>query len=188
MTDRLLLPGFSTSPRGYIDASAVLSPCENYRYELRRRWALGSSVIFIGLNPSTASSEAQSDDATIKTCVRYAKHWGAGELIMLNLFAYRSRDPKALRKIADPIGPECDAHIRRALDSRPLHVVAAWGAHEMTGGRDADVARLVREVTGNVPALSCLALNGDASPHHPLYLPSDLNPQPYPYFEGETAR
>jgi hypothetical protein len=167
----------TTAPTAYTEASAIISPCGLYRYELRRRWAFGNSVIFIGLNPSTA--DASVDDATIKTCVRYAKRWGSGSLIMLNLFALRSRDPKALLKAIDPIGPETDDYIRLAMVPRPVHVVAAWGAFPIARERARRIAEIVSVVGRQMTYLSCLVKNADGSPHHPLYLPSDLTPQPY---------
>lgn len=167
----------------YLESSAIISPCGLYRYELRRVWDYSLPiVIFIGLNPSTA--DGTIDDMTIKTCVRYAKRWGAGGIIMLNLFAYRSRDPRALLMVSDPIGPENDLYIRKAMVPRPVHVIAAWGAFPIAKLRAWDVDQTIRNIQAasmlrDEPPLSCLAMNADGSPHHPLYLPGDTMPKPY---------
>jgi hypothetical protein len=49
--------------------SAVISDCEQYRYELRRVWDESAPlVLFIGLNPSTA--DGSSDDNTSRVCIK----------------------------------------------------------------------------------------------------------------------
>ena len=48
----------------YIEKSAVISDCENYRYELVRQWDESKGFVnFVGLNPSKA--DGQIDDPTI---------------------------------------------------------------------------------------------------------------------------
>lgn len=76
-----------------VESSARFSDCRRYRYTLTRRFADGPTVAFIGLNPSTADEHA--DDPTIRRCLGFAKRWGYGELVMLNLYALRSTDPPA---------------------------------------------------------------------------------------------
>lgn len=74
---------------------ACISPCERYRYWLTRRWDLSLPVVtFLMLNPSTA--DARKDDATIRKCIGFAKAWGYGGIIVINLFALRSRNPEDL--------------------------------------------------------------------------------------------
>lgn len=65
----------------------------DYRYRLGRYWDNKKrNVLFIGLNPSTA--DAYEDDATIRRLIGFSKDWGFGGLTIVNLFAYRSTDPK----------------------------------------------------------------------------------------------
>lgn len=49
-----------------------------YRYSLMRRLATGrGTVLFVGLNPSTAT--ATEDDHTVTRCVRFAQAWGVSD-------------------------------------------------------------------------------------------------------------
>jgi hypothetical protein len=78
-------------------------------------------------NPSTAS--ATEDDATIRKCIGFSKHAGFGRMIVVNLYALRSRDPKTLRKATTPIGPMNDYWIQQAIgESR--EIICAWGCAE----------------------------------------------------------
>jgi hypothetical protein len=128
----------------------------------------GGVVTFIGLNPSTA--DAVQDDATIRVCVAYARRWGFGGICMLNLFAFRARKPKDMLAAEDPVGPENDYHIEY-LAARSTEVIAAWGAHGKHLAREAAVVSLLGR------QLKCLSSNKDGSPHHPLYLPANLEPK-----------
>jgi len=74
-------------------------------YQLRRKWdSEKPTLAFIMLNPSTA--DEVEDDPTIRRCVGYAEDWGYGELIVGNLYAYRTSDPEELNKVENPIGPK----------------------------------------------------------------------------------
>jgi hypothetical protein len=101
--------------------SAISSPCRTYRYSLFRVWnPKFPSVMFVGLNPSTA--DEQEDDPTVRRCVGFARKWNFGGLILVNLFAYRSTDPAGLLEAEDPVGPGNDKHIlasARAVTYQP---------------------------------------------------------------------
>jgi hypothetical protein len=69
-------------------SDALFSPCGKYRYWLTRTWDLSRPTIaVIGLNPSKA--DLQRDDNTVRKCQEFARNWGYGRLLMLNLYAYR---------------------------------------------------------------------------------------------------
>jgi hypothetical protein len=90
------------SPSG-MDRYAVFSPCRRYRYELGQIWAGEENVaVFVGLNPSTANEHV--DDPTIRRCIRFARDWGYGGLVMLNLFALVSRGERPHVAAACPRG------------------------------------------------------------------------------------
>lgn len=150
---------------------AIVSDCERYRYLLSRR--LGSSeqvVTVIGLNPSTA--DATQDDPTIRRCIGFAKREGAGLLLMVNLFALRSTDPKALRTHTKPVGPDNDIWLARAVDLADL-TIAAWGNGGTLLGRSQEMTEKYRE------KLYTLGLTLSGMPRHPLYLKSDALITPY---------
>jgi hypothetical protein len=153
-------------------SGAEFSADRRHRYALWRIWDLRRRpIVFVGLNPSTADERVL--DPTVTRCVRYADAWGAGGLIMLNIFAYRSTDPSALRTVDDPIGPDNDASLVRyaSLGSR---VVAAWGAHGAFLDRGRTVAAML-------PTLCALSVTKAGHPGHPLYLKSSLRPAPFRY-------
>lgn len=149
--------------------TAVLSPCRTYRYALERRWSDGPFVLFVGLNPSTADESV--DDPTIRRCIRFARDWGYGGLLMGNLFAYRATDPRELAKVADPQGPDNEVWLT-TLATRAALTVVAWGAHPMAQGR----IRNAVEALGDVHVLG---LTKDDHPRHPLYMRADSKPVPY---------
>lgn len=149
--------------------SAVISPCGLYRYKLERTWhspLLGERdrrIVFIGLNPSTA--DGMQDDPTIRRCINFAKAWGYSGLVMLNLFAFRSTDPKGLLTAADPVGPENDATLMSETVMR--EVVACWGAC----GHAERIAAVLRHLPANP---KCLGKTKDGLPRHPLYVKGDV--------------
>lgn len=152
-----------------ITSSAMFSPCRLYRYALWRDWNANPACVFIGLNPSTA--DETNDDPTIRRCIEFARSWGYGSICMLNLFAFRSTDPKAMLKASEPVGPDNDEVIREACSGAAV-VVAAWGKRGQHMGRDRKVLAMVRD-------LKCLKVNQDGTPQHPLYLPATLTPIHY---------
>jgi hypothetical protein len=70
-------------------------------------------MTFVMLNPSTADQLV--DDPTIRRCIAFALRWNCGTLQVVNLFAARSTDPKALDGLTDPVGPDNQAHVQNAI-------------------------------------------------------------------------
>jgi hypothetical protein len=166
MTTRSL---FDIGPE--VHKSAILSPDGVYRYTLGRRWGDGAYVNFVMLNPSKA--DATEDDPTIRRCVGFVRSWGHDALVVTNLYALRSTDPKALMMHPAPIGPENDAELEvRALCAGL--VVCAWGADRAVKGRAGRVVRLLR---GKGVMLHHLGLTKAGHPGHPLFLRGTLTPQ-----------
>lgn len=154
-------------------SGATFSACKSYRYRLWRTWdAAKPPLVFCMLNPSTADAEA--DDPTVSRCKERARRMGAGGLVVVNLFALRSTDPKALYQHADPVGPDNDSAILDAASQGDL--VCAWGNHGKLYGRAAKVLALLR--AAGLPALA-LRVSKEGHPSHPLYLPYELQPQPF---------
>lgn len=155
---------------------AVFDRSECYRYTLGRRWAEGGKrVCFCLLNPSTA--DASVLDPTLTRCFGYARDWGFSAMDVTNAFALRSTDPKGLRSVDDPVGPDNDEHIARIAGSADL-VVVGWGTH----ARLHDRHHHVRELLSRVCTPTCLGVTKDGYPRHPLYLRKDLQPVAYDAF------
>jgi hypothetical protein len=153
------------------EAGAVFSKCRRWRYLLWRCWDGFKPVAnFLMLNPSTAD-EFRLDPS----CTRarnYAERWGYGALLVTNIFAWRSTDPKALRLVEHPVGRGNDAAILGAAREANL-VVCAWGNHGAHLNRSQAVLKLLRK---NRIRVHALRVNGSGHPAHPLYLPLSLRP------------
>lgn len=148
----------------YLAMEADISADGLYRYWLSRRLSMGErTVLFVGLNPSTA--DAALDDPTIRRCVGFAKAWGFDWLLMGNVCAYRATNPKALFSVDDPVGPDNQEALKWMAHKAEL-IVAAWGGHRLTC--------YAQTLAGWILSLEhtrCLGQNGDGTPKHPLYLP-----------------
>jgi hypothetical protein len=161
-------------------SSATFSGCGKYRYDLRRVWKPGKRVmVFVGLNPSTA--DQHRDDPTIRRILGFADDWGFGTLLMLNAFAYRSTDPKALASMIarrrDPVGPDNDAVIERVfVEHRADKLVVGWGAHGTLLERGAHLRSRALVLHGRP---ECFGLTGNGQPKHPLYLAASTRPKRY---------
>lgn len=147
--------------------SAKISECGNYRFHLTRTWEANNKLVcFIGLNPSTADHER--DDPTIRRCRNFAKSWGYGGMVMLNLFAWRATSPKDMMNANDPIHFQNDAYIEK-ISAYAGIVVACWGNHGVFLNRG---PRIKNKMTN----LYYLKLTKAGYPAHPLYLKKDLEP------------
>jgi len=148
--------------------SAEISRDGRYRYMLRRVWDdTRPTVLFVGLNPSTA--DAARDDPTIRRCMRFASDWGFGQLIVANLFAFRTSSPRLLRRVRAPIGPHNDRWLRR-LTAEAEATVVAWGNHGTFLGRDQQVLELLADPR-------CLDVTKRGQPRHPLYVRASVRPR-----------
>ncbi len=153
--------------------SARFDRSRSYRYRLGRSWdPAGGRAAFVLLNPS-AADETQ-DDPTLRRCLGFARHWGFGVLEVVNLFAWRSAHPRDLRRVADPVGPRNDRHIRETVQAADF-VLAGWGNAGTLQGR----AAAVDAVLATLPAVHCLGVTKAGQPRHPLYVPAARRPCRY---------
>lgn len=157
-------------PHDTVNGSALFSPCGTWRYALTRELGGRRTVAFVGLNPSTA--DETRDDPTIRRCIGFARSWGFARLDVVNLYAFRATRPRDLWLADDPVGPENDDVLARALADADL-VVAAWGIGARRE-RLADVAGLLAQRT-----LHALGVTKAGAPRHPLYVPADVRPSVY---------
>lgn len=161
--------------RTLFDEAPIFSVCRRYRYTLPRWVGAGDRLcLFVMLNPSTA--DEVDDDPTIRRCKGYARRWGYGRLMVVNMFAWRSTEPAGLLSVADPVGPENDRHVLEQARRAEL-VIAAWGtggkARPLVRQRAPDVLRLLAGVDVHVLKTTDPPF---AQPGHPLYLPKALAP------------
>lgn len=177
---------FALPPR----RGATISPCGRYRYDLWRAWSDQDPcgwpwhpMNYVMLNPSTA--DAAIDDATIRSCLRIARHVGCGYggIVVTNLYPYRSTDRLAMLASPDRFGDlgESPPHLRNddhivTHASRAAIVVCAWGADAEQAVANRVLDMLLKE--GIQPY--CLGKTKDGHPKHPLYLPTDVKLEPYP--------
>lgn len=152
-------------------SGALFSPCCKWRYSLWRLWREDAlelaatqnfrrCVAFIGLNPSTADEE--QNDPTVRRCIGFAKDWGFGGLLMLNLYGFRATDPRVMKRFSEPVGPETD-HWLAFYAARVGRIVACFGSH----AAPARVAELKRVINRR---MDCLGTTISGMPKHPLYL------------------
>jgi hypothetical protein len=159
--------------KGDAESQAVYSPCEQYRYGLTRIWdAQGARVVFVMLNPSTAT-EIQNDP-TVERCERRARTLGFGAFQVVNIFAWRATDPRDMRAAADPVGPGNDTAILQGA-AWADRAICAWGTHGAHLGRGEAVRNLL--IRAGKGPLFHLGLTAQGHPCHPLYLGYGVAPE-----------
>ena len=167
-----------------MEYSAIISDCNKYRYELHREWDKDKGkVLFIMLNPSTACGV--SDDLTTIRCVNFAKKWGYGGLMIGNIYPFRAKRPKDLRKWTNNCGKEeykalfenMDCVRDMAVDAEII--VCAWGCNYP------GIPKWIDEMNYGLHYLE-LCKDG-LTPKHPLgNLSNDLRPKYIEWYKGIT--
>lgn len=168
-----------------VEDSGAIFGGEEYRYTLWRTWEKGKPIlVFVMLNPSTA--DHAKNDPTIKRCIDFAKRLGFGGIIVINLFAYRSKRPSMLRTAEDPIGPNNDVHIRSVV--RSTHegggsICLAYGNlpsfSTLPDGTDnrkhnKRAHRVVQMIADLGVPMHVLDTTDGGHPRHPLYIPKTV--------------
>lgn len=145
---------------------AYLSNDRKYRYWLLRKWDDSLPVNCIcGVNPSTA--DEKENDPTIRKDIGFSERQGFGALLKLNVAAYRSTDPRMLRKAWNPLGDENSAdHLLQYFEQfKARQFVAAWGKNgNYFWGQ-------CQAILDRFPNALCLGKNPDGTPRHTLMLP-----------------
>ena len=160
-----------------MESRAVISNSGLYRYELHREWdKKKGKVLFIMLNPSTA--DIHNNDLTTIRCMNFAKKWGYGGIMIGNIYPFRAKRPKDLRKWTNNCGREeykalfenMD-HVRTMADEADI-IVCAWGCNYKEG-----IPEWIEELDTPLHYLE-LCKDGK-TPKHPLgNLSKDLLPKP----------
>ena len=154
---------------------ATISNCNKYRYELHREWDKDKEkVLCIMLNPSTAN-HTENDLTTIR-CMNFAKKWGYGGIMIGNIYPFRAKRPKHLRKWLKTQNQRANfyyiniSHISDMAEEADL-IVCAWGCNH----------KGIPGWISEIPNLHYLELCDDGlTPKHPLgNLSKDLVPLEY---------
>lgn len=185
----ILSQGFSgdlaKAMQGPSEGAILSQPDERYRYALWRMWETRRPYInYILLNPSTA--DATANDPTVTRLMLRTQQLGRhvyGGIVVTNLFAWRSPEPKDLKKLArlggvDVAGVPKNDEALVAFATKAALVIVGWGGH----AEDIEPGRVprVREMLKSCGILAhALALNQDGSPMHPLYIGYDVLPKPF---------
>lgn len=103
-----------------LDTGARFSNCRTWRYTLWRRWADGPAVLWLMLNPSTATET--SNDPTVERCQSRALAAGYSAVFVAAIFARRSTDPRGLYSHPVPAGTDNEAVIIKPAGQTDLVV------------------------------------------------------------------
>lgn len=174
----------SVADAPFRSAYDIISPCKTYRYYLEYEIGDGPLLLFVMLNPSTATRE--NLDPTMRRCLAFGRRWGYGRVAAVNPFALRASDPTELvRREKEAVGPDNDLYIAAAFDSADMRIVA-WGAPSGAVGdmlrrrlRTLMHAEIIR------PPMFCLGVTSDGQPKHPAArgthrIPDDQEPIRWP--------
>lgn len=160
-------------------SGAEISDDGLYRYTLTRQWDDGQCVAWLCFNPSTA--DATEDDASIRKMVGFSKRWGYGRMVVLNLFAVRSRDPKAVGRMGvSAEGPLNDYWTIQSLrECREL--ICAWGCAQHAPNINKRIEHICNMIDSRCIPLkrNCLGYRQDDHPRHPLMLKYDTPREPF---------
>lgn len=162
-----MIPDLTPAEVPGLSSWASLSEDEKYRYLLGREVGGGrpGTLLFIMLNPSTADSTV--NDPTIRRCISFTRREGLNLLEVVNLYALRATNPKALRTAWAPAGGPRNLETIRSAVARATTICYAWGSlgevHVWRAIHDEIVVP-----SGKTPM--CLGQTKYGQPRHPLYI------------------
>lgn len=155
---------------GDVTGWARFSDCGRYRPLLAREFEAGEgTILWIGMNPSTAAAEV--DDPTVRRETDFSRRWGFRRFVKANVMDYRATHPKDLTAPGViPCSPE-NLPIIRAEAAEAARVVLAFGA--LAPALRVHGAATAAALRADGRELWCLGVTKDGSPRHPLYLRKD---------------
>jgi len=145
---------------------ATFSPCKNYRYKLWRTPTNAeqkSNILFIMLNPSTASDD--KDDKTIKILYEITNKWNCGNIYVGNIYPYCASKPSLLNNITIPneIIETNINYVKEMVDICDI-IIYAWGTKGPLGDKQLEPEWLKDIVKKNV---YCISKSVKGVPKHP---------------------
>jgi len=143
------------------------SPDQKYRYYLQRNFKKNAKnlLVFIMLNPSTANE--QYNDPTVERCQNHALNKNYDGMIILNIFAYRTTNPKQLLQTKNPIGEKNNQTIINTI-KKHQNIICAWGNHGKILNRSNEIKKILKKHRKKTQAFEITKQN---EPKHPLYIP-----------------
>jgi hypothetical protein len=153
------------------------------RYRLTQRWAFGPFLCWVMMNPSVANDER--DDPTTIKCRQFSMRWGYGGMILVNVASHVATDPRDLLKVEDPIGQDNPSYLVTAA-CHCERVVFAYGQPPGEKLKEAGLKAAEYILKGTNRKGYILRLSKDGIPEHPLYLPFNLELQPWDPFEDSS--
>lgn len=158
-----------------IKSSAVFSDNEKYRYLLTREWDTKKPwATVIMLNPSTA--DMLKYDKTVMNVNNFLIDKGYGAMTIVNLFAYRSTNPKELRNRDEEYEKLNDDYLIEAFEKADVIIVAWTRTNFKT--RKQEVERIMQNYKHKV---KCFEDGSGKKPRHPRDLGENWTLANYEY-------
>jgi hypothetical protein len=167
-----------------VTAGCEFSYCNRYRPLLWREWELFGgehrSILWIGMNPSTASGFV--DDPTVAREWRFSAAWGFSRYVKCNLSDYRATNPRSLVRFIDSGGDPWSAVnlyciMNEAAKAERIIMAHGHPPRELHGVAYAVTTDLIQ--AGYGPKMFCLGFTDKGWPRHPLYVRNDTDLQEY---------
>jgi hypothetical protein len=179
----------SCTPDLLIKRSATFGGNGELRFTLTREWDDRPKVCFIGHNPSTADHLV--DDPTVRRWMYFARAWGRGGFVAVNLYPIRTPDADKAWRWADyeHNGPDWWARDMLMLNVETIAreakacglVVACWGAIARDPVWNDHVIEEIVSGEGPWPTVHVFRLTAAGAPVHPMArgrhrVPDDAQP------------
>jgi hypothetical protein len=171
--------------------SAISGLRSEYRWHLGRRFdGEHPLMLVVGHNPSTA--DGQREDPTTRRWAHFARAWGHGGYIAVNLYPFRSPTVEICYAWRDGIMDWNEVEVGIAMErnfttiveqaSICSRAVVCWGDLAREPGV---VLRVADALSKIFPALYCFGYTKNMAPKHPMArgksrVPDDFQPVPYP--------
>ncbi|WMD23909.1 DUF1643 domain-containing protein (plasmid) [Achromobacter seleniivolatilans] len=153
-------------------SSAVLSPCEKYRYRLDREVQTSGDVFgFFGVNPSTADEKL--DDQTVKKMRGFTQRNGGRRFIVGNVFSLRAADVSELSRASAVCGPDHMRHLQKIVAEADI-LVPCWGSRgKMPRALWPQLEEMLALLRASGKPIKHLGLTQSGDPRHPVMLGYD---------------
>lgn len=140
----------------------LISKDWKHRYDIWEIWDYEKDfILFIGLNPATRFS-----GGLVTRCKNLAKDWKYGGVHIVNLFSYRTTNPKELFKQKYLTNEVNDNRIKELIKEAGL-IVACWGNLGKFKNRDLEVIAMINSENKEIYSLGLTQLG---YPCHAAYV------------------